>query len=163
APELGSGRLTAQVTAAGLLVPRLTLTGPTGQVLIQSGAGAIVQHLQPGTYALTVSARSGTGSYQLTSQFVQTNQPLDPIRLGSAGAPCAVAVADLNGDGIPDLVVANYDTVSVLLGRGDGTFGPPQTVANGSNLKAVAVADLNGDGHPDLVVANAGDPSNPGN
>ena len=43
--------------------------------------------------------------------------------------PVAVAVADVNGDGVPDLVTANQwsDNVSVLLGRGDGTFGPQTT------------------------------------
>jgi hypothetical protein len=40
-----------------------------------------------------------------------------------------VAVADLNGDGIPDILTANYDgaDVSVLLGNGDGTFKPYTT------------------------------------
>ena len=42
-----------------------------------------------------------------------------------ASSPESVAVGDVNGDGKPDLIVANYDggnTVSVLLGNGNGTF-----------------------------------------
>src|SRR5262249_57005672 len=66
-----TGRLTANVTLSGnsTLVPQLTLIGPNGQVLIQSDAGTIVQHLQAGTYTLTVSAGAGAGSYRLSTDF----------------------------------------------------------------------------------------------
>ena len=69
-----------------------------------------------------------------------------------------VAVADL-GNGEPDLVVSNHlaDTVSVLLGKGDGTFGAPTTYDVGDGPEGVAIADLNGDGNPDLAVANYAD------
>ena len=63
----------------------------------------------------------------------------------------------MNGDGKPDLVVANSSsdgTVSVLLGNGDGTFQPAMTYDSGCWAYSVAVADVNGDGKPDLVVAN---------
>ncbi len=73
--------------------------------------------------------------------------------------PSAIATADFNGDQHPDLVVTNYDggTLSVLLGKGDGTFAPPATYAVGTNPTAVAIGDFNGDGYPDLAVANKGD------
>jgi Calx-beta domain/FG-GAP-like repeat len=64
--------------------------------------------------------------------------------------PVAIAVADLNADGFPDVVTANYyDTVSVLLGAADyaGDF------ATGVYPRAVAVGDFTGDGIPDLVTA----------
>ena len=70
----------------------------------------------------------------------------------------SVAIADLKGDGIPDIVVANFgstDRVSVLLGNGDGTFQPAVTYNSGGQAWAVAVADVNGDGKPDLVLAVA--------
>ena len=68
-----------------------------------------------------------------------------------------MAVADLTGDGIPDLIVANYndDTVSVLLGKGDGTFQPQEVFAVGAKPYSLAVADLTGDGRPDIIVANS--------
>ena len=71
--------------------------------------------------------------------------------------PYAVAIADFNGDGKPDLAVTNGTTpatVSVLLGDGDGTFMNPATFATGAGSRGVVAADFNGDGKPDLVVAN---------
>ncbi|OWK35245.1 beta strand repeat-containing protein [Fimbriiglobus ruber] len=75
--------------------------------------------------------------------------------------PVSVVVADVNGDGKPDLIVANYDsgTVSVLLnttaaGATTPSFAPQQTFAVGSGPHSVVVADVNGDGKPDLIVAN---------
>ncbi len=75
----------------------------------------------------------------------------------SAGdAPFSVAVADLDGDTVPDLVTANLvsDDVSVLLGNGDGTFQSAAAFAAGDRPFSVAVADFDGDSVPDLVTAN---------
>jgi hypothetical protein len=69
-----------------------------------------------------------------------------------------VAIADLNADGRPDLAVANLNsnTVSVLLGNGNGTFGVKTDFGVGSAPVSVAIADFNADGRPDLAVANGG-------
>ena len=70
----------------------------------------------------------------------------------------SMAVGDFNRDGNPDLVTANYydDTVSVLLGAGNGTFGATVNYAVGHGPLSVAVGDFNRDGKPDLAVANFG-------
>jgi hypothetical protein len=70
--------------------------------------------------------------------------------------PMSVTVADFNGDGKPDLAVANWgdNTVSVLLGKGDGTFQEAVNCAAGTGPLWVTVGDFNGDGKPDLAVAN---------
>jgi hypothetical protein len=74
--------------------------------------------------------------------------------------PRWLAIGDLNGDGRPDLAVATYifgsNTVSVLLGNGDGTLGVKSDYATGNSPVSVAIGDLNGDGRPDLAVANSG-------
>ena len=67
--------------------------------------------------------------------------------------PDSIAVADLDGDGLPDLVVSNeYDnTTSVLLATGDGTFAPQQRYKPSGS--SVALADLDGDGRPEMIIA----------
>src|SRR5436190_1471173 len=77
-----------------------------------------------------------------------------PSAPGSPSFRAPPAIADLNGDGRPDLVVANGDGVSVLLGNGDGSFQTAQNVSAGIRPAAVTVSDVNGDGRPDLVVTN---------
>ena len=70
-----------------------------------------------------------------------------------------IAVGDFNGDGKQDLVATNWgsNTVSVLLGNGNGTFQPKADYATGINPDVVAVGDFNGDGNKDLVMASYGD------
>ncbi|GAB7183800.1 hypothetical protein ATKI12_3631 [Kitasatospora sp. Ki12] len=70
--------------------------------------------------------------------------------------PNRIAVADLNGDGRPDLITTDVgaDAVSVLLGNGDGTFRPRLSFATESYPGSITVADLNGDGRPDLAVGS---------
>jgi len=154
---LGNGELKAEVAAThSPLEPRVTLLGSTGQVLIQSDSGQIVQSLQPGTYLLTVSEQAGAGAYRLTTAFTQTSLPYAPLASG-AGTD-SVAVGDLNGDGIPDIVTANRidDTVSVFLGNGDGTFQPAQNFDVGARVWRVTLADVNNDGRLDILTVNKG-------
>jgi hypothetical protein len=79
---------------------------------------------------------------------------------GGLLAPGAVVLADLSGDGIPDLIVANSGGNNVLVypGLGNGQFGPELNGGNGffvgTNPVSITVADLTG--RPDLVVANEG-------
>ena len=75
-------------------------------------------------WRVSVLLGNGDGTFQPAQSF-------------AAGAnPDSISAADVNGDGVLDLVVTNRDAVgglTVLLGNGDGSFGPPITTATGSD------------------------------
>ncbi len=97
----------------------------------------------PGT--VTILIGKGNGFFRPTAESPQTG----PV-------PYSIAVADFNGDGKADLAVADAgsNTVTVLLGRGDGSFVTAASPATGTSPNYAAVGDFNGDGVPDLAVAN---------
>lgn len=79
-----------------------------------------------------------------------------PIAVGKS--PVAIATGDLNNDSHPDLAVVNQtdNTVSVLLGKGDGTFtaATNSPLATGQAPTAVTIADFNADGNADIAVTD---------
>jgi hypothetical protein len=95
----------------------------------------------------TVSVLLGNGDATFTPA------PGSPIALG--GMPSELAVGDFNGDGKPDLAVGNAPSkgLSVLLGRGDGTFSPApgSPVLVGLSVSGLAVGDFNADRKQDIA------------
>lgn len=101
----------------------------------------------------------------VASALAQVPHFLNPVTYPVSGASMAV-LADVNGDGILDIVTANGfvftgSGVSVLLGNGDGTFQSAKTIVTGGNPSYIVVADFNRDGKPDIAVANEPDPNFP--
>jgi Ca2+-binding RTX toxin-like protein len=77
--------------------------------------------------------------------------------------PTSVSIGDINGDGKPDLAVANINsnTASILLnttatGAATPTFSSQVTFTTGTNPFSISIDDINGDGKPDLAVVNVG-------
>ena len=113
-----------------------------------------------GTLGLTAAANNhitDIAGNALASPFTPAvPQSMPPIVLGQGQS--LIAAADINGDGKDDLIIANSYTnsMSVMLGDGDGTFQNAQPFAVGVAPFNGVVADLNGDGKPDLVLVNTG-------
>jgi FG-GAP-like repeat len=95
---------------------------------------------------------NGDGTFQAAASY------------GVLTRPGSVIAADFNGDGKIDLATANFggrpgtyifgDTVSVLLGNGDGTFQAAVSYTVGTGPSSVATGDFNGDGKADLATAD---------
>jgi len=146
------------------------------RILINNGSGAFPTNMEfaagSGPVFIAVGDFNGDGKPDLvvaSSGSNQINVLLNtttggalsfaaPIPYTVGTAPFFVDVADVNGDGKPDLITANSSSndVSVLLGKGDGTFAPATNFAAGTAPSSVAVGDFNGDGKADLAVTNYG-------
>src|SRR5262249_6956236 len=100
--------------------------------------------------AVYAQVGKGDGTFQAPTAY--------STGVGNDGELVVLKVADVDGDGHPDVLVAGITGlggVLLLPGKGDGTFGAPLTFAVGNNvIDSIVLADLNGDCTPDLVVSH---------
>jgi hypothetical protein len=121
----------------------------------------------PPTFFVSASLLAGAAFSTLTNPAkvapaMALPATFDRIVVPTGHRPASIAVADLNHDLHPDLIVANFDdgTLTVLFGDGKDHFvpAPGSPFACGPSPNDIAVADLNSDGNLDLIVANTETP-----
>jgi hypothetical protein len=153
----GATRATVTVaTATGLIV-----TVPTGATF-----GAITV-LNTGTSLAAYSTQFFNPTFSPNKSSITTADIEAKVDFTTGTSPYSVAIGDLDGDGKPDLAVANSgsNTVSVFRNTSTsgsivaGSFAAKVDFTTGTQPNSVAIGDLDGNGKPDLAVANFGSAS----
>jgi hypothetical protein len=131
----------------------LQATVPAADITVAGTAAVNVVNPSPGGGA------SNTVYFQVGN--VSAIKPLTKTSMTVGKGPAGIVSADFNGDGITDLALTNgtSNTVSVLLGTGNGKFTLKATVATGKTPAGLVAGDFNGDQKLDLAIANTADNS----
>ena len=113
--------------------------------IVTSNATLSTNGSGPNTVSVLLQDPANPGHYLAASSYA------------SGVNPQSVAIGDLDGDGLPDLAVADDHGISLLLQNpaAPGTFLPRVPIDLGNPTYSVSIADLNGDGKRDLIVTNA--------
>jgi len=148
------GATMATVTAAS--ATSITATVPTGATY------APITLLNTGTVLACASLSNFNPIYSPAKANFVSGDLSAKVDFTPGSNPHGVAIGDLDGDGKPDLAVANASSASVSVFRNtsssgsiaSGSFATKVDFTPGSNPLSVAIGDLDGDGKPELAVAN---------
>ncbi len=148
---LGTGTLgAASVTPSFTLVAGASVSSNSRQGAVGDFNGDGIPDLAIPTQTGNISILLGNGDGTVTATSGS------PISL--PGNEVDAITGDFNSDGMTDIVVCNWgnNSISVLLGNGDGTFQTPVTIAGAGlgQASAVAAGDFNRDGNLDLAVTS---------
>lgn len=115
---------------------------------------------QPWRHRRPVALPGRVATESLEPRMLLTGVSFDPAQAFATGTnPIRVTLGDFNGDGRSDLAVSNTtdQTVSILLGNGDGSFAAKQDYNLFGYAASLAVADLDGSGTSDLILTSPSD------
>lgn len=100
---------------------------------------------------------SATAGLLIYRQLDFVNQTLTAVSVpgGALQATSMAPPADLNGDGLLDLVIGHAAGVKVFLGRGDGTFSVAGSIASSDRVQSIATGQLDADGRLDIAFVQA--------
>ncbi|MFI5192755.1 MAG: FG-GAP-like repeat-containing protein [Chitinophagales bacterium] len=135
-------------------------TATSTQLNVTVPAGATYQPISVTTNRLTAfSSLPFIVTFLSDSPAISVNSFSVVANYGTGNYPSDVSISDLDGDGKPDLVIANSlgNSISILKNHcssGTVSFGTGTELATGPDPKRIAIADLDGDGNPDIAVVN---------
>jgi hypothetical protein len=175
APVAGSLAVTLQSGADVVDGLSLSILGADGQTVLASGSSTngpeqlFIPVTQGQVVVIAVSGVDGNAGGSFSLSFQNRDQYETPgnssLFFPTGDDPTAIAAADLTGNGITDIVVSSTndsDSLSVLMGNGDGTFQAPRQFNVGPGLsgaltggyREIGITNANSDGVPDLIVPN---------
>jgi hypothetical protein len=148
------GATRATVTAS--TATSMTVTVPNGATY------AAITELNTGTSMAAYSLSKFNPTYTPAKSNITASDFSANVDFTTGSGPFSIAIGDLDGDGKPDLAVANRGSNTVSIFRNisnsgsltTGSFAAPVDFTTGSNPISVAIGDLDGDGKPDLAVTN---------
>jgi len=128
---------------------------PPTSLTIQVDPTKVTPGSYNGTLTLTATGYFGTAIQVKLTVATPSGTLIAGTVMNFGGLTSSMAIADMNNDGIPDLVVAAGTSIYSMRNNGAGVFTNKANIGVARNLAGVAIADFNGDGNPDVATSAA--------